>query len=434
MKYSRQEIQSLIRQDRRFVWHPFTQMRDFTRTEPVIISHGRGNYLYDIRGRRYLDGISSLWVTVHGHNHPALNRAIKTQVDHISHSTLLGLGNVPATELAKRLVQIAPRGLKKVFFSDNGSTAVEIALKMAYQYQRQTDPKSRRNRFLTFAGAYHGDTLGSVGVGGIDLFHKVYKPLLLCNVISDFRRFKTDIARHKNKLAAVIVEPMIQGAAGMILQPRGFLKHLRRACDRHGITLIFDEVATGFGRTGKMFACEHENVAPDILCVAKGLSGGYLPVAATLTTRRIYNGFLADYAAFKTFFHGHTFTGNPLACAAAVANLDIFNKNRVLASLQPKIRLLKNELAPLANNPHVKEIRQLGFMVGIEICATRQPLREFSPGHAMGARVCLQARRYGLMLRPLGNVIVLMPPLSISVAEIRFMVRVITRCLTEVLR
>jgi adenosylmethionine-8-amino-7-oxononanoate aminotransferase len=421
--YSEKKIKELNRADRKFVWHPFTQMQDWLTEEPVIIQKGRGNYLFDIQGRKYLDAISSLWVTVHGHAHPFINAAIKKQVDLISHSTLLGLSNVPATELAEKIIKIAPKGLKKVFYSDSGSTAVEIALKMAYQYFCQTTPNAKRDIFITFKNAYHGDTLGSVSVGGIELFHQIYKPLLMKNLIADFDNIEAIIKANASRVAAVIIEPMIQGAAGMLLQPKGFLKKLRAMCDKHGLLLIFDEVATGFGRTGKMFACQHEGVSPDILCIAKGLSGGYLPVAATLTTQKIFDGFLAPHKDLKTFFHGHTFTGNPLACAAAIASLDLFKKNRVLAKLPAKIRILKTELKKIAKHPNVGEIRQLGLMVGIELCQSKNPLVEYDYAQRMGAKVCQAARERGLMLRPLGNVLVFMPPLSITPAQIRFLVK-----------
>lgn len=431
MKLTRKKNKVLSRLDREIIWHPFTQMRDYENEEPLIIARAKGNYLYDTYGKKYLDAISSLWVTVHGHVHPAITRAIKDQADLVAHSTLLGISNIPAIELADKLLAIAPKNLRKVFYSDNGSTAVEIALKMAYQYHAQTEKKSHRTKFITFTNAYHGDTLGSVSVGGIDLFHKVYKPLILKNIVSDFENIEKNIRTHHRSAAAVIIEPMIQGAAGMLLQPSGFLKKLRRLCDQYGLILIFDEVATGFGRTGKMFACEHDRVMPDILCCAKGLSGGYLPLAATLTTQKIYDGFLAKYEEFKTFFHGHTFTGNPLACAAAIANLETFKKEKTLAKISPKIRLLKKMLEVFAKHDHVKEVRQLGLMAGIEICLAKKPLIEYDPGLKMGAVVCRAARKHGILLRPLGNTIVFMPPLSITAKEIKRLVEVTQHCIEE---
>lgn len=408
--------------DRQYLWHPFTQMQDWEKETPLVIERGEGNYLYDIYQKKYLDGISSLWVNVHGHRKKKIDQAIIDQVGKISHSTLLGLSNVPAILLAERLIRLAPPNIKKVFYSDSGSTAVEIALKMAFQYFQNTETKNKKQKtkFLNFTNAYHGDTIGSVSLGGIDLFHQIYKPLLFEAIEANFENVVDLIREHRRELAAVILEPLIQGAAGMLLQPDGFLKRLRKACDENGVLLIFDEVATGFGRTGKMFACEHEGIWPDILCVAKGITGGYLPLAATMTTDEIYRGFCADYSEFKTFFHGHTYTGNPLACAAALANLDIFEKEKTLEALQAKISHLQMMLASLKDLPHVKEIRQKGFMVGIELEAC--PNQAYPLSDKMGVKVILEARKNGLILRPLGNVIVLMPPLSLSFDEIDFLV------------
>ncbi len=412
------EIKNLENLDRQYIWHPFTQMQDWQKEEPLIIERGEGNYLYDIHGKKYLDGVSSLWVTVHGHRKKEIDEAIKKQIDQISHSTLLGLSNVPAVQLAEKLIGIAPPGLKKVFYSDNGSTAVEIALKMAFQCSRKT-------RFLTFHHAYHGDTIGSVSVGGIDLFHQIYKPLLFDSIKANFENAADLIRQHHNELAAVIIEPVIQGAAGMLLQPPGFLKKLRQACDDHHVLLIFDEVATGFGRTGKMFACEHEGVSPDLMCVAKGITGGYLPLAATLTTLPVFEAFCGEYHEFKTFFHGHTYTGNPLACAAALANLKIFEEEQTIEKLQPKITHLTQGLARFQDMDYIKEVRQSGLMVGIELKSEKIRL---------GHQVILQARKQGVILRPLGNVIVLMPPLSITHDEIDFLIDVTFEAIQTVLK
>ncbi|MFA5839526.1 MAG: adenosylmethionine--8-amino-7-oxononanoate transaminase [Candidatus Margulisiibacteriota bacterium] len=395
--------------DKQYIWHPFTQMKDWVVNEQLIIERGDGVYLYDTNGKKYIDGVSSLWVTVHGHRKKELNQAIKAQLDKIAHSTLLGLGSVPSIELAKKLVEITPKGLNKVFYSDNGSTAVEIALKITFQYQQLSGNK-QKTKFITLENAYHGDTVGSVSVGGIDIFHKIFKPLLFnaFQVKAELVEVEEVMRNHHLEVAAMIVEPLIQGAAGMLLQPKGFLKGVRKLCNKYNILLICDEVATGFGRTGKMFACEHENISPDIMCVAKGLTGGYLPVAATLTTNQIYNAFLGEAKEQKTFFHGHTYTGNPLGCAAAQANLAIFKKEKTIKRLQPKIKQLKEGLEKFKKLKSVKEIRQLGFMVGIELD---------SPDN-IGHQVILKARKRGAILRPLGNVIVLMPPLSINQKEL----------------
>lgn len=430
MSRSPQAVKDL---DRRLLWHPFTQMQDYEAEEPLVIERAEGTYLIDVDGRRYLDGVSSLWVTLHGHRHPKLDAALKAQVDRLAHSTLLGISNRPAIELAEKLMAVAPPTLKKVFYSDNGSTAVEVALKMAFQYWQQVarrrGKKPAKQRFLKFTNAYHGDTIGSVSAGGIDLFHATYKPLLfetLTATASDTgEEAERMIGEHRDALAAVIIEPRIQGAAGMRLQREGFLPRLRAACDKADVLLIFDEVATGFGRTGKMFACEHEQVWPDILCLAKGLGGGYLPIAATLTTAAIYRGFCGDYKDLKTFFHGHTFTGNPLACAVGIASLEIFEEERVLEKLQPKIRVLSELLAALAEHPHVGEIRQLGFMVGIELVKDKAAKTLYPWEDKIGVKVTLEARKRGVIIRPLGNVIVLMPPLSISEEELRTLAAVV---------
>jgi adenosylmethionine-8-amino-7-oxononanoate aminotransferase len=411
-------LRYLQKTDKQYLWHPFTQMKDWVENDQLIIEKGNGVYLYDTKGKKYIDGVSSLWVTVHGHRHQKLNQAIKKQLDKIAHSTLLGLGNVPSIELAKKLVEIAPKGLDKVFYSDAGSTAVEIALKIAFQYHQLIGQK-KKARFITLANAYHGDTIGSVSVGGIDLFHKIYKPLLFKSLKAPVDLFAIEkvMQNHHQEIAALIVEPLIQAAAGMLLQPKGFLKGVRQLCDKYNILLIVDEVATGFGRTGKMFACEHEKVSPDIMCAAKGLTGGYLPLAATLTTKKIYGAFLGEYEEDKTFFHGHTYTGNPLACAAALANLEIFKKDKTLAHLQKKIAFLKQELRHFKKLSSVKEIRQCGFMVGVELTG-------YSYADRIGHRVILEARKRGAILRPLGNVIVLMPPLGIGLSDLKKLVTI----------
>ena len=393
-------------------------MKGWLEHDQLTIERGDGVYLYDTEGNKYIDGVSSLWVTVHGHRKKELNLAIKKQLAKISHSTLLGLGNVPAIELAEKLVKITPKGLDKVFYSDNGSTAVEIALKIAFQYQQQIGQKNK-TKFLTLIDAYHGDTLGSVSVGGIDLFHKIYKALLFDSFKSstNLKEVEKIMKAHHQEIAAMIVEPLIQGAAGMLTQPKGFLKGVKKLCTKYNILLVCDEVATGFGRTGKMFACEHENVSPDILCLAKGITGGYLPLAATFTTKKIFNAFLGEYKETKTLFHGHTYTGNPLGCAAALANLEIFRKEKTLQKLRSKIKLLKLELNKFAALACVKEVRQRGFMVGIE-------LQGFSFEARIGHQVILEARKRGAILRPLGDVIVLMPPLSINKQELKKLLKI----------
>jgi adenosylmethionine-8-amino-7-oxononanoate aminotransferase len=396
--------------DRAYLWHPFTQQRGWVAEEPVIVERGEGTDLIDVDGNRYIDGVSSLWCNVHGHAHPRIDAAVSDQLSRVAHSTMLGLSHRPAIELAQRLVELAPPGLTRVFYSDSGSTATEIALKMAFQYWRQRGQD--RRRFVALRMAYHGDTIGSVSVGGIDLFHSLYEPLLFDTLKAepgDIAGMERLLAEHAGEVAAVIMEPLVQGAAGMLLHPPGYLRAVRDLCDRHGVLLILDEVATGFGRTGRMFACEHEGVAPDLMCLAKGITGGYLPLAATLASERIYEGFLGEHEQFRTFFHGHTYTGNPLACAAGLATLDVFREERTLERLQPKIELLADLLEPVAAQPAVREVRRRGFMVGVELVEHPLPMR-------IGHRVTLEARRRGAIVRPLGDVVVLMPPLSISAA------------------
>ena len=404
--------------DRAHLWHPFTQQRGWAEEEPLIVESAEGTDLIDIHGRRYIDGVSSLWCNVHGHRHPRIDAAVREQLDSVAHSTMLGLTHRPGVELAARLVELAPPGLTRVFYSDSGSTAAEIALKMAFQYWRQRGEE--RPRFVALRMAYHGDTIGSVSVGGIDLFHSLYRPLLFDTLKAspgDLAEMDRLLADHAGEVAAVIMEPLVQGAAGMLVHPSGYLRGVRELCDRHGVLLILDEVATGFGRTGRMFACEHEGVAPDLMCLAKGITGGYLPLAATLATERIYEGFLGEFEEFRTFFHGHTYTGNPLACAAALATLDVFEAERTLEGLAAKISLLHDLLHPLADHPAVAEVRQCGFMVGIE-------LSDFPLSVRVGHRVTLEARARGAIVRPLGDVVVLMPPLSISVGNLRRLVTI----------
>jgi adenosylmethionine---8-amino-7-oxononanoate aminotransferase len=404
--------------DRTHLWHPFTQQRGWEREEPLIVERAEGTDLIDVDGRRYIDGVSSLWCNVHGHRHPRIDAGVRAQLGRMAHSTMLGLTHRPAIELASRLVELAPPGLTRVFYSDSGSTAVEIALKMAFQFWRQRGEE--RSRFVALRMAYHGDTIGSVSVGGIDLFHSLYRPLLFDTLKAepgDVAQMERLLREHEGEVAGVIMEPIVQGAAGMLVHPEGYLSAVRDLCDRYNVLLILDEVATGFGRTGRMFACEHEDVSPDLLCLAKGITCGYLPLAATLTSERIYEGFLGEFEELRAFFHGHTYTGNPLACAAALATLDVFSEERTLERLGPKIELLGALLRPLAAHPAVREVRRRGFMVGIE-------LDEFPLEERMGHRVTLEARRRGAIIRPLGDVVVLMPPLAISEADLRRLVAV----------
>ncbi|MHB8764837.1 MAG: adenosylmethionine--8-amino-7-oxononanoate transaminase [Deferrisomatales bacterium] len=433
--------------DRRHLWHPFTQAEEWEAEEALIVDRAEGCWLVDADGNRYLDGISSLWVNLHGHRVPEVDRAVAAQLGKVAHTTLLGLGSPPAIELAARLAALAPGGLSRVFYSDSGSTAVEVALKMAYQYCRQSGRPGddRRHRFVAFANAYHGDTVGSVSLGGIDLFHGLYRPLLFdalrapypycyrCPLgrapetcgqgcLGELERLLDD---NGTETCAVVIEPLVQGAAGIVTAPEGFLAGVERLCRRHGALLVCDEVATGFGRTGTLFACEQEGVEPDFLCLAKGISAGYLPLAATLTTEAVYRAFRGPYQAHRTFFHGHSYTGNALACAAALASLEVFDARQTLAGLPAKIdrlrRGLADRVAPLA---HVGEVRQRGLMVGIELVADRATRAPFDPARRVGRRVILEARRRGVVLRPLGDVVVLMPPLAITPEELDLLTEV----------
>jgi adenosylmethionine-8-amino-7-oxononanoate aminotransferase len=437
--------------DKKYIWHPFTQMEEWMGSPPLVIERAEGNYLIDTDGNKYLDGISSLWVNVHGHRKQQIDSAIKKQLDMVAHSTLLGLAGVPSIELAEKLVAITPQGLDRVFYSDSGSTAVEVGLKMAFQYWRNLGHEKKR-MFVTLSNAYHGDTIGSVSLGGIDLFHTIFHPLLFhtITVPSPFPyrypgrsaeecrdrsldHFRAICEDRGDEIAALVVEPLVQGAAGMIVHPSGFLKGLEKLCREYRILLVCDEVATGFGRTGKMFACEHEDVHPDIMALAKGLSGGYLPLAATMVTEEIHSAFLGEYTEYKTFFHGHSYTGNALACAAACACLDVFEADRVLERSQPKIALLAERLAEeIAPLPYVGEVRQQGFMVGIELVKDRNLREPYPIELRVGSQVTQNVRKYGIILRPLGDVVVLMPPLSITENEIRQLVSTTARSIKEI--
>lgn len=433
------KIEALVEADHTNVWHPFTQMKEWMEEPPLVIAAGEGPYLIDISGNRYLDGVSSLWVNIHGHRRREIDQAIKDQIDRISHSTLLGLASIPSIELAEKLVEVAPEGLTRVFYSDNGSTAVEIGLKIAFQYWQQAQGgKYAKTKFVSFWNAYHGDTLGAVSVGGIDTFHRIYRPLLFdtfkvhypycyrCHLeriypecsLACVAELEELLAHHAHEIAALVIEPLVQGAGGILTAPPGFLKAIADLCKNNEVLLLADEVAVGFGRTGKMFAVEHEDVRLDILAVAKGITGGYLPLAATLVTEQIFNVFLGDYGEMKIFFHGHSYTGNALACAAGLASLRIFKEDTTLEQLAPKIMHLEKRLGAFHDLPHVGDVRQKGFIAGIELVEDKSSRRPY-PVHArIGHRVIMEARRQGLILRPLGDVIVIMPPLIISMEDL----------------
>ena len=444
--------EELKRLDHTYLWHPFTQMREWMSEEPCIISEGDGHYLIDVQGRKYLDGVSSLWCNVHGHRKKELDEAVKAQLDRLAHSTFLGLSHPPGIRLAEKLIEIAPKGMQRVFYSDSGATAVEIALKMAVQYW-QLKGEAKRTRVASLAESYHGDTVGAMSVGYSEIFHRFHLPLLFpvlrINPPHGFRYLKRlseeealksaireaeeKLTQKKDSLAALILEPLMQGAAGMWSQPPGFVWALREICRRNKILFIADEVATGFGRTGKMFACEHEDVRPDVLCLGKGITAGYLPLAATVTTEEIFSVFLGEYKEFKTFFHGHTYTGNPLGCAVALASLELFKQENIIEQMQPRIaylkRRLKQDFLPLA---HVADVRQWGFMVGIELVEDKKERRSYPSERRTGHKVILEARKRGVMIRPLGDVIILMPPLTITDSELKTLLDVTHDCIRAV--
>lgn len=451
--------------DREYIWHPFTQMKDWIKETPIIIAEGRDCFIKDIYGRWYLDGVSSLWVNIFGHRKQEIDDAIKEQLDKIAHTTLLGLSNVPAIKLAEKLVRIVQESfqnvqslpekskrkvLSKVFYSDNGSTAVEVALKMAFQYWKHKGVDGK-NSFVSLNNAYHGDTLGAVSVGGVDIFHNAFGPLLFktykapspycyrcelgkaypdCNYAC-LKKMENIFKAHSAKIAAIIIEPLVQAAGGMITSPLGYLKGVRELCDKYNILMIADEVATGFGRTGKMFACEHEDVVPDIMCLSKGITGGYMPLAVTLATDEVYKAFFGEFKELKTFFHGHSYTGNPLACAAAIACLDLFGKETVLKNLQGKIDILETWLKDISDLRHVGDVRNAGFIAGVELVKNKKTKEPYNWEEKTGWKVAYHAREKGVLIRPLGNVIVIMPPLSISEQNLKQLLKVIEESIIE---
>ncbi|WP_216830443.1 adenosylmethionine--8-amino-7-oxononanoate transaminase [Alkalihalobacterium elongatum] len=447
------EANNMIEKSKKYLWLPFTQMKDYEE-DPLIISEGEGVYVTDIYGKKYLDGYSSLWLNVHGHRKHEIDEAIKEQLTKISHSTLLGASNVPATELAEKLVEITPDNLTRVFYSDSGAEAVEISLKLAFQYWRNLG-KTNKQKFVTTKNGYHGDTVGAISVGAVDIFHTVYHPLMFDSYKVSFpnvyRNEPSDPETIKNEclleveqlfsekheeIAAFIIEGMIQGAGGMNVMPKGYLKGIQELCNKYNILLIVDEVATGFGRTGKMFSVEHENVQPDLMTIAKGITGGYLPIAATMASEKVYEAFYGDYTELKTFFHGHSYTGNQLGCAAALANLKLFKEEDIVNNVQKKAKFISEKLQTLTELEHVGDIRQLGLMVGIELVKDKQTKEPFPWGDRIGYKATLKMRELGMLSRPLGDVIVFMPPLATSYEELEQMITIMKQAIkqtTEVL-
>ena len=479
--------------DRRYVWHPFTQMRDWLRANPTVIVEGRGPCVMDARGRRYLDANSSIWTNLHGHQQPRITRAMIRQLKKIAHSSALGLANEPASLLAEKLVKLAPKSLKKVFYSDDGSTAIEAALKMAFQFWRQQTVRraaernpegfrgaphrfDSRRSFLALENAYHGDTVGAMSLGGMDVFHDTYRPLMFrtskvmapycyrcpfnrakpektdarnhrkCNwecislveqkLESEAGGRKSRVTRHTSRVtrlyAAAVIEPLVQGAAGMITHPAGYLKKFSDLCRQHDVLLIADEVMTGFGRTGTLFACEKEKVLPDFLCLAKGLTGGYLPLATTLTSQRVFDAFLGEYAERKTFFHGHSYAANPLGCSAALANLETFDREKTLKTIAARSAELETMLQRFWKLPHVGDVRQVGLVAGVELVRNWKTHEPYRWEDRMGARVCEEAKKQGVLTRPIGNVLVIMPPYCITAAQLEKICDVLKRSIQTV--
>ena len=438
--------------DHSYIWHPFTQMQEWMGEEPCIISRGDGHFLIDVQGKQYLDGVSSLWCNVHGHRKKEIDEAIRAQLERIAHSTFLGLSHVPGIQLAEKLIGIAPEGLRRVFYSDSGATAVEIALKMAVQYW-QLKGDGKRTLIASLAESYHGDTVGSMSMGYSETFHRFHKSLLFPvlrltppHVFRYYERMSEEAAlnaalndaqeklsENSATLAALVMEPLMQGAAGMWPQPVKYLQAVSEICRRNNLLLILDEVATGFGRTGKMFACEHAGVAPDILCLAKGITGGYLPLAATLATEEIFSTFLGEYKEYKTFFHGHTYTGNPLGCAAAIANLELFERDDVIGKMQPAVAFVRERLQnDFLSLPHVSDVRQWGYMIGIEVVQDKTTRKNYAPERRIGHKVILEARKRSVLIRPLGDIIILMPPLTITSEELSALLDVVYDCIRAV--
>jgi adenosylmethionine-8-amino-7-oxononanoate aminotransferase len=443
----------LQKDDCQYVWHPFTQMREWERLPPLIIRRGKGSYVYDMEDNPYLDATASIWVNVHGHRHPRIDQAIRHQLTQVAHTTLLGLSHPPAIQLAKALIRLAPKGLQKVFYSDNGSTAVEVAAKMAIQYWQQCPtPQPRKTQFIHLGMGYHGDTVGGVSLSGVELFRRPFSCLLFpSHDIKPPYCYRCPLGLHfpecglacldpleqllqakHTEIAGLILEPMVQAVAGIIPSPPGYLKRVRELCTRYNVLFIADEVATGFGRTGRMFACEHEGVSPDIMAIAKGLTGGYLPLAATLTTTAIYEAFLGEAHEEKTFFHGHSYTGNPLGCAAALANLAIFKTERTLTKLQRRIPQFRTILESLAEDPWVGDIRQCGYMVGIELVQDKHQKTLFPVADRLGQKITMTARTLGLLVRPIGTIMILMPPLSATMKELHQMVAILKLAISVV--
>ncbi len=445
--------EQLSKIDLQYIWHPCSQMKDYETLPPIVIDHGKGVYLYDKNGKRYLDVVSSWWCNLLGHCNEKISARMKQQLDKLEHVIFANFTHEPAIQLCERLVQILPKGLCKFNFSDNGSAAIECALKMAFQYQYQTGHPEKK-RFMALSEGYHGETIGALSVGGLDLYAEIYKPMLMDIVRVEapdcyrcpygecrdtcqcecFQQAEEALSKYGQEIAAFIMEPLVQGSAGMRIYPPLYLKKLREACDRYGVLLIADEIATGFGRTGKLFACDHAGITPDILCMSKGLTGGYLPMAITVTTQEIYDAFYDDYNKGKAFMHSHTYSGNPLACSAALAVQDILEEEQILEHAAQRADYLHEQLMnALGDHPNVGEIRHIGLINGIELVADRKTKTPFPSEDRVGYQIYKRALQEGVIFRPLGDVIYFNPPLIIKEEEIDEAVAVCKKVITETL-
>lgn len=435
-------MHDLQQKDLKYIWHPCSQMKDYEDFPPIVVERGEGAYLFDVSGKCYLDAVSSWWVNLFGHCNKRINEAVKKQLDSLEHVIFANFSHKPAIELAEKIVEITPRGLNKVFFADNGSSAVEVALKLSFQYHQQTG-SCEKKRFVALSDAYHGETLGALSVGDLDLYSKIYKPLMMdtikvsgpdcyrCKYGKDRRNCQAEcfdsmekVLREKHdEVCAVIIEPMVQAAAGMKIYSPQYLVKLREACSHYNIHLIADEIAVGFGRTGRMFACEHAGISPDIICLSKGLTAGYMPLSLVVTTDEIYDAFYSDYTELKAFMHSHSYTGNPLACAAALESLRMFNDEDVLNKNNKKSELIRELTKPLADiRSYVGEFRQIGMVGALELVESKAKKEAFIWTKRVGYNIYRKALEKGLLLRPLGNVLYFMPPYIVDGNDIEFMV------------
>lgn len=434
---------NLEQKDLKYIWHPCSQMKDYEQLPPIVIDHAKGLYLYDIHGKKYADVVSSWWCNLLGHCNKRINNAVIKQIKKLEHVIFANFSNIPAIELSEKLVSKLPKGLSKIFFTDNGSSAVEAALKMSFQYHHQTG-KPKKIKFMAIENAYHGETIGSLSVGGVDLYSKIFKPLLIdilrvdgpdcyrckfgknnktCNA-QCFESAQKVMEKNADSISAFIIEPILQGAAGMKIYSPIYLKKLRQACNKYDINLIADEIASGYGRTGKMFACNHADITPDIMCIGKGLTGGYLPMALTATTDKIYNAFYDDYNKAKAFIHSHTFSGNPLACAAALEVLNILDDEKIIEQANKKTQYF-NELIKdtFVSNKFVGDIRNIGLINAIEIVEDKKSKKSFDSKKRIGYKIYNEALKLGLLLRPIGDVMYFNPPLTITKKEMNSVVK-----------